>query len=374
MRRRRERLQQELAARSIDAALLHTADNVYYISGVPLLSAWGRPMWTAISQDERATVIGAMLEYENMEAHSWIQDIRAYDDSDNVWSSSLRMAAGFLESVAARRVGVERSLLTVGVLEALQEALPHAAFVEIGQVLADLRVVKSPEEIRLLTIGAEIAKIGASAFLEAVSEHATELAVASHAVREMDRTLAALLPDALTSTYAYCQVGDHTMTPHLHPTGRRIHRGDVIGLNVFPVVSGYCMELERTFVFGNPTDSQRQALDATNAAFEAAKAAIRPGARMADIDHLTREILNGRGYGAYIRHGTGHAHGIMIGASGREEPGELRTYNTNLLRPNMVTSVEPGIYVPGVGGFRHSDVMLVTETGATCLTEFPRDL
>jgi Xaa-Pro aminopeptidase len=374
MRRRRERLQQELAARSIDAALLHTADNVYYLSGVPLLSAWGRPMWTAVSQDGRAAVIGAMLEYENIEANSWIEDIRAYDDSDSVWSSSLRTAAEFLGSVAARRVGVERGLLTVGVLEALQQALPHTAFIEIGDVLAGLRVIKSPEEIRLLTVGAEIARVGANAFLEAVSEHATELAVASYAVREMDRNLAAWLPDALTSTYAYCQVGDHTMTPHLHPTGRRIRRGDVIGLNVFPVVSGYCMELERTFVFGEPTDSQRRALDATNAAFDAAKAAVRPGVRMADIDRLTREMLEDRGYGACIRHGTGHAHGIMIGAAGREEPGELRTYSTNLLRPNMVNSVEPGIYVPGVGGFRHSDVMLVTETGATCLTEFPRDL
>ncbi len=373
MQRRVSLFQEGLDARDIDVALLHTADNVYYVSGVPLLSDWGRPMWTLIRQDGQATIIGAMLEKENMEAYSWIKDVRVYSDDENVWQTIIGLVAGFLKdsTTLCRRIGIEHGLLPLSIFDGLEAAFPEAEFLEIGDLLADMRIIKSDEELRLLRIGADLAKIGASAFIEALNENASELSVVTHAVAEIDRALAALCPEGATSSYAYCQVGDHTLTPHLHPTGRRIKRGDLIALNVFPVIWGYWMELERTFVFGEPTAAQEKALNAVNQAFEQGKTAIRPGARMSDIDNLTREILNRYGYGDYIRHGTGHSHGIMIGAAGREEQGELRVYNPNHLKPNMVNSVEPGIYIPDLGGFRQSDVMLITEDSAICITDFP---
>jgi Xaa-Pro aminopeptidase len=176
----------------------------------------------------------------------------------------------------------------------------------------------------------------------------------------MNRALAVLQPAAPSSAMAYCHTGPHTLSPHLHPTGRRVRRGEFVGLNVFPVIWGYLMELERTFAFGTPTPEQQRALQAVNRAFEAAKAAVRPGAPMGEIDRLTRRILDEQGYGGYIIHGTGHAHGIMVGSAGREEWGELRVYNARELQAGMVTSVEPGVYVPGLGGVRHSDVFVVT--------------
>jgi Xaa-Pro aminopeptidase len=178
-------------------------------------------------------------------------------------------------------------------------------------------------------------------------------------------------PTALSSCYAYCQTGLGTLTPHLHPTGREIQQGDLIALNVFPVVDGYCMELERTFVLGEPTRQAQHALDTVTTVFEATKQTVRSGASMADIDRLAQAALDEAGYGKSIRHGTGHAHGIMIGSAGREELGELRHYNNRNLAPNMVCSVEPGIYISDLGGFRHSDVMLVAPAHTECLTEFP---
>jgi Xaa-Pro aminopeptidase len=133
------------------------------------------------------------------------------------------------------------------------------------------------------------------------------------------------------------------------------------------------MELERTFIFGTPTAKQAKALEAVNEAFDAGKKEIGPGVRACDIDRLTRNILAKRGYESCIFHGTGHAHGIMIGSAGREERGELRLYNTSELRPNMLNSVEPAVFTEGAA-FRHSDVMLIMETGARCLTDFQRDI
>lgn len=379
MKRRMDGMLEGLRARKLDGLFLHTADNVFYLSGVPLLSAWGRPMWAVVGGDGSACVVGAELEKENMEQNTSLGEIRVYADEENVWEACLKLSVDFIQEHATntgttRRLGVERSLLPVGTLEALSAALPGVEFAEAGDLLADLRLVKSEEELRLLRIGGDVAKIGANAFLEALAENTSELAVAAFAVSEMNRGLAALLPEAATSAYAYCQAGEHTLTPHHHPTGRRIRRGEVVALNVFPVIWGYCMELERTFVFGAPTREQANALAAVREAFEAAKVRMVPGASLADIDRLTRGMLKERGLGEYVRHGTGHAHGIMIGAAGREEGGEVRLYNPGRFVPGMVSSVEPGVYVPGLGGFRHSDVMLITAGGADCLTVFQRDI
>ena len=376
MARRQQALGRALEEKGLEIAFLHTADNVFYTTRVPLLSGWGRPMWGVVKHTGEAAVVGAMIEKENMERHAQVREVLAYADETNVYQASLKLVSDVLQRWAPRatRIGLERDLLPVGLHEVLQERFPEAGFVDIGDDLGAIRIIKSEEEIALLELGATIAKLGANAFLEALSENTTELAVVAHAVAEMNRALGALCPDALTSTYAYCQTGEHTMTPHLHATGKRIHRGELVALNVFPVIWGYCTELERTFVFGEPTDEHQKALDAVNEAFEAGKEALRPGVRAREVDELTRDILARHHYQEFIRHGTGHAHGIMIGQSGREELGELRIYNDTLLKPNMANSVEPGIYVPGLGGFRHSDVMIVTDSAARCITDFPRDI
>jgi Xaa-Pro aminopeptidase len=376
MTRRIDALRKKLGENNVDVAFLHTADNVFYMSGVPLLSEWGRPMWAILPASGKSAVCGAAIEQENIQEHSSFDEALVYGDDENVVQASLKLCADFIarRGSAKIRIGIEEALLPVGLFRALQSRFPEAAFVEIGPWLEELRLIKSNEEIALLDLGASLAKIGADAFLEAMQDNVTELAVASHAVAAVNKAMGALSINGLSSTYVYAQFGDHTMVPHLHPTSRRLMRGDLVSLNVFPVVWGYCAELERTFVYGDPTPQIRRPLDAVNEAFDAGKAALKPGAVMADIDRLTRDILQKYDLVKYIRHGTGHAHGIMIGAASREEKGELRLYNRTRLLPNMANSVEPGVYIPGLGGFRHSDVLIVTESGARCITDFPRDI
>ena len=371
MRRRVDLLSNRLEERGVNAALLHSADNVYYATGVPLLSAWGRPMLAVLTTGDKPTVIGSLIEKHSMERYGEVAEVRAYGDEENVWTASIEIACGLLKGAkSSGPVGIERRILPVGVYESLESSLGRE-LVDVSDILADARLLKSDEEIRLLRTGGEIAKVGASAFVEALRPGATELAVAAHAVVEMDRALAALYPEGATSSYAYCHVGDHTLSPHLHPTGRRVQPGDLIALNVFPVIWGYCMELERTFVMGPPSDDQRRALTAVGESFDLAKRLLRPGTVISDIHADASVVLRRHGFERNIRHGTGHAHGIMIGAAGREEGGEIRSYNHGLLQERMVNSIEPGVYLPELGGFRHSDVMLITADGAECLTEFP---
>jgi Xaa-Pro aminopeptidase len=370
---RHERLRKELAARNVDVALLHTADNVFYISGVPLLSEWGRPMWAVVTKGEASAVCGAAIELENMQDHSTLAEVLWYGDDASVIDASLRLCVSFMarQGKGKLRIGIEEELMPLGIYRALQAAFEGAEFVEIGDVLSAMRLIKSREEIALLELGGALAKIGADEFLNALAENVTELTVAARAVEAVNSALGALSLNGLTSTYAYAQFGSHTLTPHLHPTSRRLKRGDLVALNVFPVVWGYCAELERTFVFGEANEAQAHPLEAVTDAYYVGVDALRPGAPMREVDRATREVLQRYGLSEHIRHGTGHAHGIMIGSAGREEKGELRSYNPTPLQENMANSVEPGVYLPEVGGFRHSDVYILTGDGARCITEFP---
>ncbi len=360
----------------MEVAFLHAADSVYYLTGVPLLSPWGRPMWAVMRADGSVAVIGSMIEKETMETYAWADEVRAYDDAHNVWDRSLQEVADLVTADGHRptRIGVERSLLPVSIAEALDSKL-GATLVEVGDLVFDARLIKSDEELALLTTTGEVAKVGANAFVEALSPGVSELAVAGHAVAEMNRAIAALWPGGATSTYAYCHLGEHTLSPHLHATDRRLGRGDVVALNVFPTIWGYCIELERTYIYGEPSDKQSQALNAVNEAFQYAKREFRPGKVISELHREASGILEREGYGEFIRHGTGHAHGIMIGAAGREEGGELRPYNHAAVRERTVNSIEPGVYIPGLGGFRHSDVMAVAADGSVrCLTDFPTEV
>jgi Xaa-Pro aminopeptidase len=375
MRRRIDGVSQALRERDLEVAFLHTADNVYYLTGVPLLSAWGRPLWAVVWADGRMAIIGAEIERETMERFGFATNVRTYDDEENVWDASLKIVADLVRSAGPHptRIGVELRFLSVGTHEALAEVLP-AVQVDISDILFDARLVKGDEEIELLRLAGDIAKIGANAFVEALTPGVTELSVAAHAVAEMNRAMGALTGNASTSTYAYCQLGDHSLSPHRHPTSRRLRRGDIVALNVFPVIWGYCMELERTYIYGEPTKDQAAALRAATDSFNVAKAAYRPGKVITELHAEATNVLEDAGFGKYVRHGTGHAHGIMVGQASREEGGELRSYNAGVVQQRMVNSIEPGIYIPELGGFRHSDVLVATANGATLLTEFPVEL
>ena len=376
MERRADLVREAMRRKGLDLALLHSADNVYYVSGAPLLDEWGRPMWAVLDAGGDAALIGASLERESMAARSWMPDQLVYEDAEQSLDAALRLTVSFAGRRAGgrARIGIERSVMSLRMWDGVSNAFPEAEFVDIGDDLAEARIIKSGEELDLLRLGATVAKLGANAFVDAVKDGVTELTVAAAATAAVDRAIGALYPDGATSSYAYCQTAANTLSPHLHPTGRRIRRGDLVALNVFPVIWGYCIELERTFVFGEPTEAQQRALDAVNQAFDATKAAFVPGAKFSELDENARQILAERGYGKSMRHGTGHAHGIMIGSTSREELGEIRTYNPGVVRPGMANSVEPGIFVDDLGAFRHSDVLIVEDKHSVCITDFPRDI
>lgn len=375
MSRRSDFVAEELVKRGLDAAVICAADNVYYLTGVPLLSAWGRPMWCVVVPGSRPLLVGAAIERENMETFGWVDETVVFKDDGVTSDAAIRAVR---EALPARggatvRVGIEERSIPHDVFRQLAET-DNVALVGIGDILARARLRKSGEELDLLRMGGAVAKLGAEAFVEAVSPGVPELVVSAHAVSAMNHALAGLGTNVASSSYSYCQFGEHSLTPHLHPTDRRARYGDLVALNVFPVVWGYCVELERTFVIGTASSEQRRYLAIVDEAFNAAKKAVRPGAEACEIDSVAEQVFAKHGVSGLVRHGTGHAHGIMIGTESREEGGELREYNREVLCDGMVNSVEPGLYDPATGGYRHSDVLAVGLNSAECLTDFSLDI
>src|SRR5690606_23135463 len=142
---------------------------------------WGRPLWwVADVSTAESEIIGSGIEKENMES-SYFDRVHAYDDAVNVWDAAVAEAAAQAPS-GAIRVGIELAHISVGLLEKLKAAMPRAEFVAIDDVLANRRLIKSAEEFELLTIGGEVAKIGAQEFLSSFREGVTEAEVAARAV------------------------------------------------------------------------------------------------------------------------------------------------------------------------------------------------
>jgi Xaa-Pro dipeptidase len=177
-------------------------------------------------------------------------------------------------------------------------------------------------------------------------------------------------PDSTVDYFVMSPSGvERTIMPHVYSNTRKLKQGDVIIHSRQVGLNGYRAENERTFFIGEPTKEQERLFNIAYQAQKAAVEAIRPGMTAAEVDRIARGIIQDAGYGEYFIHRTGH--GIGIGT--HEEP-SLRFDSGIVLQEGMAFSIEPAIFVPGIGGFRHSDTVILTKDGARLITEYPREL
>ena len=163
--------------------------------------------------------------------------------------------------------------------------------------------------------------------------------------------------------------GPNSANPHAFPSERKLAQGDLLVIDWGAAYAGYFSDITRTFAIG-PVEAEFSRIAAVvEQANAAGRAAARPGATGGDVDRAARAVIEAAGYGRYFTHRTGHG----LGMESHEEP-YMRAGNPMLLKPGMTFTVEPGIYLPGRGGVRIEDDMVITESGAESLTELPRSL
>jgi Xaa-Pro dipeptidase len=163
--------------------------------------------------------------------------------------------------------------------------------------------------------------------------------------------------------------GPNAAIGHHLPDNTPLKDGDCVLLDIGCKKDDYCADMTRTYFFRSVSDRMRDVYNTVKSAGDAARAIIKPGVRLCDIDAAARNIISNAGYGAYFTHRLGHFIGMEV-----HEAGDVSAANTEEAKPGMAFSIEPGIYLPDEGGVRIEDLVLVTETGCEVLNTVPRDL
>lgn len=235
-------------------------------------------------------------------------------------------------------------------------------------LVEQLRAIKDPFEVRLMTEAAgRLSAVARDVLATLPLAGRTELDVAADIDWRLKRAgFERTAFDTIVAT------GPHSAFPHAHPTEAVLAEGDFVLLDFGGVFHGYCVDLTRTTVIGAPTAEQRRMYRAVHQAQQMALARVQAGSSASDVDAAARESLGRDGLADAFGHSTGHGLGLDIHEDprlGRRRPG----VEPAILASGMVCTVEPGVYVPGLGGVRLEDDVLVTSEGAVMLTDVPFD-
>ena len=369
MDRRLSKLRSWMREGSVDACLFTSIHNVNYFADYVYCS-FGRHYGLVVTHDAH-TILGANLDYGRPWRRSFANHL-AYTD----WHRDNFFVAARSLCPDRGRIGVELDHMTCAARSKLETALPDAALVDAGEATMRMRMIKSAEEQALIRDGAAIADIGGAACVEAIAEHAPEHEVALHATGAMVREIARRYPHVeLQDTWTWFQSGPNTDGAHNPVTTRRVERGDVLSLNCFPMIAGYYHALERTLFFDHVPDGALRPWEVNCAVHRRGIELIRPGARCMDVADELNAIYAEHGLLDRRTFGYGHSFGTLSHYYGREAGLEFREDVETVLAPGMVVSMEPMVTIPegmpGAGGYREHDMLVVTEDGAENLTGFP---
>ena len=273
--------------------------------------------------------------------------------------------AAVVARAGLRRLGLEADSVTWGAQRRWAEAVRGAETVPTSGVVESLRQVKDEGELARMSRAASIADAALAEILPMLSDGRTEAEVAL-ALDSAMRRLGA--EDRAFETIVAS--GPNAAKPHARPGPRSIAAGDPVVVDFGATVDGYRSDMTRTFVAGGiaPRDPLARVLDTVTRAQADGVAAVRPGAATGDVDRVCRELIAEAGFGEAFEHGTGHGVGLHIHEAPSVGPG-----TTAILAPGVVVTVEPGIYLAGVGGVRVEDTVVVTDDGCRPLTRFPKD-
>ncbi|MGW5609352.1 aminopeptidase P family protein [Streptomyces sp. NPDC003753] len=259
-------------------------------------------------------------------------------------------AADLAAAQGAESLAVEEHHLTVARHRSLRSVAPRLRLTDLGGAVEQLRVVKDEEEIALLRIGAEIVDQALSELLESILVGRTE----RHLALELERRLVDHGADgpAFATSVA---TGPNAGRRGHRPTDRRVEEGDFLSVCLGAAYHGYRCEIGRTFVIGtSPADWQIELYDLVFAAQRAGRQALAPGAAYRDVDRAARQVLDSAGYGRALPPLTGHGVGLEI-----DEDPQLAPAAMGKLDACVPVTVEPGVHLPGRGGVRIDDTLVV---------------
>jgi Xaa-Pro aminopeptidase len=380
--RRHEAIRAGLARDDLDALIVLAPENFYYVTNFLLdVDTWERPVAAIIPRDGEPKMILNELSTTYLELAAgrgmcWIADSEIYAEHPQVGRRGYlitewdRMLAELLADMGLdrARLGFDRkALLHPGV----PSRLPRAHLTDVPELLVKLRSIKSDEELALMLSCGKATDWAQEHFKEHIKPGTFIKAACLDVAKLLGNYLLERYPESELRVMVEGSTGKASASPH-HAglgSGLRFAASDNVVNFIAIRMDGYFVENERTYFVGSPSQEQRSYFAGMLAAHDAALAQMHEGSRICDIDSAGQEVFERAGYGNLILHRSGHGMGI----GGHEYPIDM-SFNTRPLRANMVISCEPSIYVSGLGGFRHSDSVVVGATAPSRLTNSPTDL
>lgn len=346
----------------IDAVVLVPGANLRYFTGFDFhLSE--RPILAFFAADGLALVLPE-LELPQLTARPDLQ-ARVFSWSDEAgYSGAFRAVLKELD-LQEQVLGIDALTMRAGEYLALLAEAPELQVRRAEEGLMAIRARKEPEELGAMREAVALSERALTRLLSELELGLSEIAVATR--------LSALLEAEGSDGHAFkplVQSGPNSALPHGSPTGRQLAAGEPLLIDFGGTKGGYLADITRTVFVGEPQPELARIFEVVSAANGAAVAAVKPGVAMQDIDRAARSVIERAGYGEYFIHRTGHG----LGLEGHESIPQLAEGVTRPLEAGMVLTVEPGIYIPGLGGVRLEDDVLVTETGAEVLTRLPHNL
>ena len=357
-----ERLQNHLKEMQVDAMLVSSQDALFYLSGASYMPL-ERPFFIVVNQNGAVDIVVPELEKEHMSKVQGFGEIKSYfeypsKEGDN-WYDKLCELTG--PDVV---MGIEPSLPIGNMNKIRAKEIKVIDFIDV------MRLVKDAEEIEAIRLAAKYTDDGMKKIHTGLYRGESVLEVSMPAKDIQTAVIKETPYDYYNSSFLTAGwPAPKSAQPHSLPDlNSRMGDGPIV-LMSFNRVNGYAAECERTVFLGDPTERELELYNHMMKAREIAFSMVRPGVRCADIDAATQAYFAQYGLDKYILHRTGHGIGM-----GNHEAPWLSVGSDHVLEENMVISVEPGIYLPDVGGFRHSDTVLVTKDGYELITKYPFDL
>ncbi len=349
-----DKLARLAAERGLDGLLLSRPSNIFYATGFK----GGSRLF--VRPDGRATIMVGGVDLTAAEEHFSgtevsVRHIRLGEKLDEV-------TLGLLRDEGARRIGFDE--LPVRTYKRLLRELGRDGLLDMSEGIWDLRKTKDREELKRIRKACEIAVRGMEVASELVEEGRTELEIVGEVELAMRKAGSEEHPFNIIVAS-----GPNSALPHARASARALRKGDLVVVDLGATSGGYVSDMTRTFVVGEPSAWQEKVHEAVRNAQAKAIGAVRAGLRASEADDIARSAVEEAGYAPYFVHGLGHGLGIEV-----HEPPRLAPGFKEELRPGYTVTIEPGIYLPGRGGVRIEDTVLVLEDGCEVLTEFPREL
>lgn len=385
-KRRKVKVKEKLIERGLHGLCLFLPKQIFYLTGFSFI-ATERPIALALSvEDDKMSLMIPILEKEHVETITSVADeveIALYPEYPGK-----KHPMKFLHEILTdmklddpgKRVGVDSDgyFGRFGYIGPKLSEIVEAEVVNSKDIIEDLMQVKTEEEIALIKESAKWGNLAHTLLQKYTQVGLVETEIAARASYEASMSMIRTLgPDYKLTKYGRLpatagfrgQIGPQSAIPHAITTNARICSGDILVTGAGAEVGGYGSELERTMVVGAPSKEQEKYFNLMLKAQNIALEVLQPGVSCSEVDQAVKEFFAGEGLEEKWRHHTGHALGFEM-----HEAPFLDIGDQTVLQPGMVLSIEPGIYIPGLGGFRHSDTVLVSEDGIEMITYYPREL